>query len=394
MFKEMFPFFAANPGVTFLDSAASTQKPAGVLTTMDDFYRTTYANVHRGSCEIANKATLVYENARKTVADFIHAPTDCLVFTKGTTESINLVAAAYREILAPGDEVIVFESEHHANFVPWQQACVKTGAVFHVISVLSDGTLDMDDFKSKLSAKTRIVAVAQISNVLGQLNPIDDIIRLAHEAGARVLIDGAQSAPHMPIDVQKMDCDFFVFSGHKMYGPTGIGCLYGKKEALENLAPYQYGGDMIRTVAIEKTTFADVPARFEAGTPPFVEAIGLAAAVQFLMTIGMDKIVTHERELTDYLVGELDRIPGVQILGDRKAKHGIVAFNVAGIHADDISFALTAQNVCVRVGHHCAMPIHARFNTSVSLRVSLGIYNTRADVDVFIRALQKAVSFF
>ncbi len=394
MYKQAFPFFESNPNVVFLDSAASTQKPTVVLDAMDDFYRTMYANVHRGSCEIANKATTAYEYARQMVADFIHAPVGCLVFTKGTTESINLVAASYRETLGKGDEIIIFESEHHANFVPWQQMCLKTGATFHVIPVLPNGCLDMDMFQSKLSDRTRLVAVAQISNVLGQLNPVENIIRLAHGVGARVLIDGAQSAPHMPIDVTAMDCDFFVFSGHKMYGPTGIGGLYGKKEALESLRPYQYGGDMIRTVSAEETTFADIPARFEAGTPPFVEAIGLAAAVRFLMDIGMEKVVARERELTDYLMTELQTVSGVQILGDVTAKHGIVAFNITGIHADDISFALTAQNICVRVGHHCAMPIHARFNTPVSLRVSLGLYNAKSDIDAFIRALKKAVSFF
>ncbi len=394
MYKNSFPFFDNNPDVVFLDSAASTQKPTIVLQAMDDFYRSLYANVHRGSCTVANRATTAYEQARQTVADFIRAPSDCVIFTKGTTESINLVASGFRDLLHAGDEVIVFEFEHHANFVPWQQVCLKTGAIFNVVRVLPDGTPDMADFQSKLSARTKLVAVAQISNVLGQLNPVAEIVHLAHAAGARVLIDGAQSVPHMSVDVQKTDCDFLVFSGHKMYGPTGIGILYGKRAALESLSPYQYGGDMIRTVSVEKTTFADIPARFEAGTPPFVEAIGLAAAVRFLTGVGMDKIAAHERELTAYLIAELRQIPGVEILGNPDEKRGIVAFNMHGIHADDIGFALAQQKICVRVGHHCAMPIHACLNVSVSIRASLGIYNTKADVDAFVQALRKAVSFF
>ena len=393
MHKQDFPLLTNTPTV-YLDSAASAQKPQSVLAAMDTFYRTYYANVHRGQCHIAVQATDLYERARHTIAAFIHAEPDTVVFTKSTTESINLVAAGYERLLRAGDEVLVCIAEHHANFVPWQQACLRSGATFKTFGVTPDGTIDMADFNAQLSPRTKIVAVAQLGNVLGVANPVREIVAAAHAVGARVLVDGAQSCAHMPVNVKDLDCDFFAFSGHKLYGPTGIGVLYGKAEALSELPPYQFGGDMIRHVSVAETTFAEVPAKFEAGTPPFVEAVGLAAAVDYVQDIGMETIAEHEQNLTSLLCQGLSDVPGLTMLGDGSLKKGIVTFNVAGIHPADIAFALTQDNICVRVGHHCAMPVHACFHQDVSLRVSFGLYNEPADVATFLTSLHKTISLF
>lgn len=390
MFKDDFPLIQ-NTKVVYLDTAASAQKPACVLNAMDDFYRTTYANVHRGQCEIATNATTLYENARQTVADFLNVKQENIVFTKGTTEGINLVANGLMTILKPEDEILVSVAEHHANFVPWQQACKRIGATFKVFNVKSDGTWDIDDFKSKLSPKTKLVAVSQMSNVLGILNPIQDIISLSHQVGAKVLIDGAQGIAHTPTNLSDIDCDYYAFSGHKIYGPTGIGVLYGKKEALEILPPYQFGGDMVKTVRVEETVFADIPARFEGGTPPITEAVGLAEAIRYVSKIGMDKIAEHERNLTQILMSELSQIQNLEIMGDTPDKQGLVSFNIKGIHPTDIAFVLSKENICVRVGHHCAMPIHHYFGKDVSLRVSVGLYNDETDIQIFIKSLKKAL---
>lgn len=392
MYKSDFPIFKNSP-LVYLDSGASAQKPESVLQAMDTFYRTCYSNVHRGQCAIAVQATEQYEKARQTVAEFIHTTPKNIVFTKGATEAINLVATGFSSILKPGDEVMISIAEHHANFVPWQQACVHSGATFHVVDVLPDGRLDMEDFYDKLSEKTKIVAITQLSNVLGVENPIKEIVAAAHEKGALVLVDGAQSIAHMPVDVMDLGVDFFVFSSHKLYGPTGIGVLYGTSQALEDLPPYQFGGDMIEQVTVQKTTFAPIPARLEAGTPAFVEAVGLGAAVAYVSKIGMDKIAAHEQKLTDFLLDELNKIEGIEIIGG-VYNQGLVSFNIHGIHASDLSFALSKQNICVRVGHHCAMPIHLCFKTAVSMRVSFGLYNGEDDVKALITALKKALSFF
>ena len=389
MFKEDFPLLTHT---TYLDSAASAQKPDCVLRVMDDFYRTTYANIHRGQCAIATRATTMYEEARQTVARFIHAEAKNIIFTKGATESINLVANGYRSLLKPGDEVLICIAEHHADFVPWQQICQMTGATFKTFGLLADGQWDLEDFKSKLSDKTKLVAVAQLSNVLGILNPLREVITQAHAVGTRVLIDGAQGIAHTPVDVVGMDCDYYAFSGHKLYGPTGIGVLYGKTDALEALPPYQFGGDMIKTVTVEKTEFADIPARFEAGTTPFVEAIGLAEAIDYISKIGMDKIAEHEKKLTSCLLKELNGIPGLELMGTCPEKQGLVAFNIKGVHPADIAFVLAKENICVRVGHHCAMPLHQTLGKDASLRVSFGLYNDEGDVAVFMKALKKALS--
>lgn len=393
MYKKDFPIFEGN-NIVFLDSAASAQKPRCVLDKMTFFYRQIYANVHRGSCEIATQATQMYEDARKTIADFIDSPKEQLIFTKGTTESINLVASGYAQLLHEGDEVLVSIAEHHANFVPWQQACLKSGARFVVFNVTPKGEIDWDDFNKKLSSRTKLVAVTQLSNVLGTLNPIKEIVSKTHQMGGRVLVDAAQSIAHMPVNVKELDCDYLVFSGHKLYGPTGIGCLFGKRDALAFLPPYQFGGDMIRSVSIEKTTFADIPNKFEAGTPAFVEAVGLAESVLYLQKIGMDVIEAAEKELSDYLMVQLSEFPNIELLGESNDKKGIVSFVIKGIHPSDIAFALAQQHICVRVGHHCAMPIHTCYHKDNSIRVSLGLYNNKEDIDIFIGALKKAISFF
>ena len=378
----------------YLDSAASAQKPQVVLDKIMSFYENNYANVHRGSCHLAIKATDLYEEARQTVADFIYADMKEIVFTKGATEAINLVAASYAKTLKKGDEVLVCVAEHHANFVPWQQACELSGATFKTFNVLDDGSWDLDDFKKQLTKHTKVLAVAQLSNVLGIVNPVEKVVKLSHEVGAKVMVDLAQSIAHMPTDVKKLDCDYAAFSGHKIYGPNGIGVLYGKCEALEELKPYQFGGDMVDKVTIEKTTFAEVPARFEAGTPPIANAIGLGEALQYISKIGWAKIQSEENKVFTSLIQGLKQIDGIEFLGNPDLKSGLVAFNIKGIHPDDLNLILAKENVCVRVGHHCAMPIHARFGVTASLRASLGLYNDEQDVEQFLKALQKAIGFF
>ncbi len=392
-FKQDFPIFQ-NQDVIYLDSAASTQKPDSVIDGLCHFYAHSYSNVHRGNCELSNDATISYEEARQKIADFIHTSSKQVIMTKGATESINLVANGYTYLLKKGDEVLVSEAEHHANFVPWQQACLRSGATFKTFKVLPSGECDMADFKKQLSRRTKIVAITHLSNVLGVVNPVAEMVKMAHAFGAKVLIDGAQSIAHMPINVQKLDCDFFAFSGHKLYAPTGIGILYGKKEALEMLPLYQFGGDMIREVTVSQTTFADLPNRFEAGTPPIAEAIALGYAIDYLNAIGMNVVEQNEAELTSYLLEKLATIKEIQILGNPEIKKGIVSFVVKGIHPSDIAFALAKQHICVRVGHHCAMPLHKCFHQSVTLRVSLGIYNDKADIDALMSALKKSIQLF
>ena len=392
LYKKDFPIFD-NSDLVYLDSAASAQKPRVVLRAMNDFYESSYSNIHRGTCSLAVHATELYENARQKVADFIHTRSKNIIFTKGATDAINMVAAGIGQSLKPGDEILVSIAEHHANFVPWQQICLKTGATFKVFNVLQDGQIDLQDFKSKLSLNTKMVAVAQLSNVLGVVNPIHEMAQMAHNAGAQILVDGAQSIAHMPVNVEELGADFFVFSSHKLYGPTGIGVLYGKRTALENLPPYQFGGDMVKEVTVQKTTFAELPARLEAGTTPFVEAVGMGVAIDYILSIGIDKIAAYEQMLTDALMSELKNISTVELLGTAK-KSGIISFNIKGIHPNDLAFVLAKQNICVRVGHHCAMPIHECFGKTASVRVSFGIYNTLKDVELFLSALKKALSFF
>lgn len=393
MYKNDFSIFQQEKMI-YLDTAASGQKPKVVLDEMIDFYQTKYANVHRGTCHLASLATIEYENARKKVAEFINSPAEQVIFTKGATESINLIANGYIGLLSSDDEILVSISEHHANFVPWQQLAKKTGARFVTFDILNNGEINLSDFEQKLSSKTKIVAITHMSNVLGVINPVESLIQKAHEYGAKVVLDAAQSIAHLGVNVQNLDCDFMVFSGHKLYGPTGIGVLYGTKEALNLLSPYQYGGDMVQSVSIDETVFKEIPYKFEAGTPPFVEAVGLAKAIEYVSDISMKKIEEHEKTLTAYLIKKLNEMDGVEIIAPNENKRGIVSFVVKDIHPTDIAFILSEQNICIRVGHHCAMPLHKRLGIDVSLRVSLGVYNDENDVDLFIIALQKSISFF
>ena len=390
MQKNDFPIFTHNPDLVYLDTAASAQKPQVVLDKMTEVMTTYYANVHRGTYLISEKVTSAFERSRQIVADFIHARPKDIIFVRGATEGLNLIAQTLGRTLEKGDEVLISQAEHHANLVPWQLLSKQMGITLKYIRVDETGLLDMDDFKSKLSDKTKLVSVTHMSNVLGSAFPVKDVSRLAHQIGAKVLIDGCQAIAHLPIDVSDIGCDFYAFSGHKIYGPTGIGVLYAKAEIMNGLDPWQCGGDMIKTVSYEKTQFADTPARFEAGTPAIVEAIALGTALEYVQKIGYPKLIKNEKELLDRLVSGLDEIGNVQYLGDVAYKSGLAAFNIKGMHPQDVSMILGEQNVAIRVGHHCAQPITEKFGVSASLRVSFGLYNEAKDVDCFLAALQKA----
>lgn len=381
--------------LVFLDSAASAQKPAVVIEKMSDFYRSSYANVHRGLYALSEKATDAFENARRKIAVFIHADADEVIFTRGSTESINLVASSWGEaFLNAGDEIVLSQAEHHSNIVPWQLLREKKGIVIKVVPVRQDGSLDTDAFHALLSEKTKLVSIMQVSNVLGTVFPVEEIIQSAHDVGAKVLIDGCQAIAHFPVDVRKMDCDFYVFSGHKMYGPTGIGVLYAKKDILKAMPPYQGGGDMIKTVSFEKSTWADPPARFEAGTPAIVQAVGLGYAVDYLTDLTMESIASYEEKTATYLMQALMQINGLRLLGTTNKKAGVASFVIDGIHPQDLSMVLDRQAIAVRVGHHCAQPLHEFLGVSVSTRASLGLYNTIQEVDDLVTALYKAKKMF
>ena len=390
MRKNDFPIFSNNPDLIYLDTAASAQKPQVVLDKMMEIMTTYYANVHRGTYPISEKITTSFEQARQTVADFIRARAKDIIFVRGATEGINLVAQTFGRTLNKGDEVLISEAEHHANLVPWQLLVRQKGIVLKYIHVDEAGLLDMDDFKSKLSEKTKLVSVTHMSNVLGSTFPVKEISRLAHEQGAKVLIDGCQAIAHLPVDVADIGCDFYAFSGHKIYGPTGIGVLYAKAEIMNGLDPWQCGGDMIKTVSYEKTQFADTPARFEAGTPAIVEAIALATAIKYVEKIGYPTLIENDKLLLEQLISGLNEMGDVRYLGDVAYKSGLVAFNIKGMHPQDISMILGEQNVAIRVGHHCAQPITEKFGVTASLRVSFGLYNDQKDVEGFLKALQKA----
>jgi len=385
-----------NYPLVFLDNAASTQKPLSVIKKMQKIYEDGYANVHRGAYQLSAQITDEYERSRQKIADFIHAPsTKNVIFTKNGSESINLVAYSWgRHFLNSGDEIIVTEMEHHSNLIPWQILAQEKNVVLRVIPVLDDGTLDLDAYKRLLSAKTKLVAVTHVSNVLGTINPIVEIIQLAHDAGARVLVDGAQSIPHFPVDVQALDCDFFTFSGHKMLGPTGIGILYGKEDILEEMPPFLGGGDMIADVWIDHATYSELPIKFEAGTPPFVEAIGLGAAVDYLNAIGMDQVWRHEQEITQYALSELKNLPNIRLFGPETNRAGVISFCLDDIHPHDIATVLDQYGVAIRTGHHCAQPLMRRFGIPGTARASFYIYNTLQEVDKLIQALYKTREFF
>lgn len=382
--------------LTFLDSAASAQKPKQVLDAMRFCYENEYANVHRGMYDLSEKATLNFENARKKVQLFLNAASDKeIVFTRGATDALNLVAYTWgAQNLRAGDEVLITQAEHHSNIVPWQILQKRIPFTLKVAPVSDDGALDMDAFKSLLNEKTKLVSVAHISNVLGTVFPIKEIAKLAHAAGAKVLIDGCQGATHVPVDMQDIDCDFYAFSGHKLYGPTGIGVLYGKHAVLEAMEPFEGGGDMIKSVAFSGSVWADVPARFEAGTPPIMQAIGLGFAIDYVQNIGMANIAEHEKRLCGLLQDGVLSVGGTTPIGTAPDKTGLVSFVTDFAHPQDIAMILDQQGVAVRTGHHCAQPLHERFGQSVSVRASLGVYNTKEDIENFVAALHKVKRFF
>ncbi len=381
--------------LVFLDSGASAQKPAVVIEAMDAAYRGAYANVHRGAYTLSQAATDGYENARKTVARYLNAASDDeIIFTRNVTSAINLVAYSYGTFLEAGDEVVISHMEHHANIVPWQLLQDRTGIVLKVASIDDDGNFLMDEFENLLSPKTKLVAITHVSNVLGTIVPIKDVIRLAHAQGAKVLIDGAQGIVHARVDVQDLDSDFYAFTGHKLYGPSGIGVLYGKKDLLNAMPPYEGGGDMIEQVTFEKTTYREAPTRFEAGTPAIVEAVGLAAAVDYFDAIGVEKIAAHEQSLLAYATERLSEIDGLTIYGKAANKAGIISFTLEDVHPHDIGTIIDSRGVAVRAGHHCAQPLMDRFDIAATARASFGMYNTTDDVDVLAEALIYAKGIF
>ncbi len=378
--------------LVYLDSAATAQKPLAVIQSISTFLSDYYGTVHRAVYELAIRSTDEYQRVRKKVKDFLNAARDEeIIFTRGATESINLVACCFgKAFVKPGDEVLISAMEHHSNIVPWQMMCEERGAILKVIPMNQQGELLLEAYANLLSEKTRIVAVAHISNSLGTVNPIEEICRLAHLAGAKVLVDGAQSAPHLVIDVQKLGADFFVFSGHKSMGPTGIGVLYGKKELLEQMPPYQGGGDMIETVTFEKTTYNALPFKFEAGTPMIAEVIGLGAAIDYLGAIGMEKIEKRESMLLSYALESLKEIPGLKIIGNGEKRGALVSFVIEGIHPLDIGTFLDLKGIAIRTGHHCAQPVMRFFNVPATARASFAFYNTKEEIDALASALQSA----
>ncbi|HEM5140407.1 TPA: cysteine desulfurase [Streptococcus suis] len=382
--------------LVYLDNAATTQKPQQVLDVLADYYQKDNANVHRGVHTLSERATARYEAARQKVADFIQAKSSKeILFTRGTTTSLNWVAQFAREILQPDQEVIISVQEHHSNIIPWQQACQQTGAKLRYVT-LKNGELDMDHLRSLLSSKTKFVSLAHVSNVLGGVVPIGEIAELVHQVGAYLVVDGAQSVPHMAVNVQELDVDFYAFSGHKMLGPTGIGVLYGKEELLNRMSPVEFGGEMIDFVYEQTATWKELPWKFEAGTPNIAGAIGLGAAIDYLTEIGMDAIQAHEAELVDYVFPKLQAIPGLTIYGsqDLSKRTGVIAFNLDDLHPHDVATALDYEGVAVRAGHHCAQPLLRYLQVPATVRASFYIYNTKADCDKLVEAIIKTKEFF
>lgn len=400
--REDFPILSRkvhDKPLVYLDNAATTQKPLCVLDAMRDEYLNENANVHRGVHYLSVQATELHEQARETVRRFLNAKsTSEIVFTRGTTEGLNLIASTFTEaMMEPGDEVIVSVMEHHSNIVPWQLAARRKGIRLRVIPMSDNGILDMEAYKSLFNEKTKIVSVAHVSNVLGTINPISDIVRIAHDNGVPCVVDGAQSAPHVKVDVRKLGCDFYVCSGHKMYGPTGIGVLYGKEEWLDRLPPYQGGGEMIDHVSFEKTTFEKPPLKFEAGTPDYIATHGLAIAIDYMERLGMDNIERHERELTAYALQRLSAIDGMHIYGPHDQLHShdaVVSFNVGNIHHMDMGTLLDQLGIAVRTGHHCAQPLMDRLGVLGTVRASFALYNTKHEIDALAEGIERVSKMF
>ena len=382
--------------LVYLDNAATTQKPVSVIETISSYYRNDNANVHRGIHELSNRATRAFENARKKVADFIGARSEKqIVFTRGTTESINLVASAWgRKFISRGDEIILSEMEHHSNLIPWQILAHEVGAHLKFIPFKEDGTIDFPVFEKLLTGKTKLIAITHMSNVFGTINPVKRIITMAHDRGVPVLFDAAQSVPHLPVDVEFLQCDFLVFSGHKMLGPTGIGVLYAKSQILENMNPYQGGGEMISSVWLENSTWNEIPHKFEAGTPNIAGAIELGAAIDYLNRIGMVEITLYEQSLTTYALEKMQNIDGIRIYGAAPERGGVISFNLGEIHPHDLSHFLDQEGIAVRAGHHCAQPVMRKLNIAATTRISLYFYNTSQEIDYFIDCIQSAKRFF
>lgn len=380
----------------YLDNAATSQKPSTVIEAVENFYKTGNSNIHRGVFRLSEQATARYEATRKEFAQFISAEKESeIVFVKGVTEAINLIAYGFSQsILNEGDEILISEMEHHANIVPWQIACEQTGAVLKVIPVLDDGSLDISAFEALLSEKTKLLSIVHISNALGTINPIKSMINKAHALGVPVLVDGAQSAPHMKVDVKDLDCDFYVFSGHKLFAPTGVGVLYGKEKWLEQLPPYQSGGDMIEKVDFGGTTFKGLPGKFEAGTPNIAGVIGLSEAIQYLQKLDREGAMAHEDALLIQATEGLAQIDGLRLIGTAKEKASIVSFVFDDIHAHDVGTFLDAGGIAIRTGHHCTMPLLKRFNVPATARASFAFYNNTNDVDCLVESLKKMKSFF
>lgn len=397
--KKDFPILdqlVHDEGYTYLDNAATSQKPKQVLDRIRRYYDYDNSNVHRGVHTLAERATRDYEASRQKVANFINANSSKeIVFTRGTTTSLNWVAQFAKQILKPGDEVLISIMEHHANLIPWQEVCRQTGASL-VYAYLKEGTLDLDDFKAKVTSKTRFVCMAHVSNVLGCVNPIQEITAIAHGVGAYMVVDGAQSVPHMAVDVQALNCDFLAFSGHKMLGPTGIGVLYGKEEVLNLMDPVEFGGEMIDFVYEQEASWKSLPWKLEAGTPNIAGAIGLAAAIDYLESLGMSAIQNHERELVSYILPKLQAIDGLKLYGPGNPmdQTGVLSFNLDGLHPHDVATALDYEGIAVRAGHHCAQPLLRHLGISAAVRASFYIYNTKEDCDRLVEAILKTKEFF
>jgi cysteine desulfurase / selenocysteine lyase len=382
--------------LVYLDNAATSQMPRPVIDRLSRYHSGEHANVHRSVHSLGEQATEAYEGARRTIACFVNAATPReIVFTRGATDGINLVMHGYgRTLLQPNDEIVVTVLEHHSNIVPWQMLCRERQTILKVAPVNDAGEILLADYAKLLTPRTKVVAVTHVSNAIGTVTPLKPMIELAHGSGAVVLVDGSQAVPHFPVDVRDLDCDFYAFSGHKMCGPTGIGALYGKSHLLEVMGPYQGGGDMIRQVTFEGTTYNDPPYKFEAGTPPIAAAIGFGAATEYLQSVGLSRIAAHEAELLDYATERLRSLPGVRVIGQARQKASVLSFTVEGIHAHDVGSLLNHHGVAIRAGHHCAQPIMQRFEVSATARASFALYNTRAEIDALIEALEDAQRIF
>ena len=392
--KADFPIFNSSD-LIYLDNASTTQKPSKVLEKIDSFYKETNANVHRAIYSIGNEATRRFESAREKVAKFINAPSSKeIVFTSGATESINLLARSLVSNLEPGDEILLSAMEHHSNIVPWQMMAEKFKVKIKYLPINKIGELDLNNSEQYFTSRTKIVSITHISNVLGTINPIEDLAKMAHKVGALFISDGAQGVPHMQVNVAKLGCDFYAFSGHKMLGPTGIGVLWGKTKLLEELDPFMGGGEMIETVSFEESTWNKIPYKFEAGTPNIAQAVGLGAAVDYLDSIGMKNIQEHEKKLTDYAFDKIKDIEGIRIHGSSKKKSGVISFNIKDIHPQDLAQFLDQDNIAIRVGHHCAQPLLSLLNETSTARISFYIYNSEEDIDKFCDSMIKIKTYF